>query len=48
MSEREVFVEKNWADPEDGFQVFDDDKWLASFLNKEDAEEYADRKRLEP
>ncbi len=47
MSEREIYVELEWD--EETWSVTDDhDRWLASFLNKEDAEEYAERKRLEP
>lgn len=45
MSE-EIFVEQEWDD--ETYSVTDGDKWLASFLAKEDAEAYADAKRLEP
>ena len=46
MSEREILVEQDWANDE--WQVVVDDRFLASFVDREDAEEYADRKRLEP
>lgn len=49
---REIFVEHepNGDNAELGGEwvVYTDNAWLASFINKEDAEEYADSKRLEP
>jgi hypothetical protein len=31
-----------------GWDVFDESDWLATFRKQEDAEEYAESKRLEP
>lgn len=43
----EIYVEKEWD--EETWTVSDDhDRYLANFTIEEDAEEYADRKRLEP
>lgn len=48
---REIYVEHEEGVIEDyvnHWVVTDDIKWLASFLDREDAEAYADSKRLEP
>jgi hypothetical protein len=44
MSE-EIYVEQEWDD--ETYTVTDGDKWLATFLRKEDAEAYADSQRLD-
>lgn len=52
MSEREIYVEHEPHGDNEAlggeYIVCDENAWLASFINKEDAEEFADRKRLEP
>lgn len=50
MSEREIFVERSDGGviAGDNFDVYDENDWLATFRNREDAEEYAESKRLEP
>lgn len=46
---REIYVEYE-TDGEYGpeYTVVSDDEWFGSFSRREDAEEFAERKRLEP
>jgi len=51
MTERAIYVdrEEGWTDAYlDQWAVYDDNDWLASFRKKEDADEWAEQKRLEP
>ena len=43
---REIYVEHEVST--DDWCVYDDNTWLASFRRREDAEEWAEQKRLEP
>lgn len=51
MTERNIYVEEAYASAifnGEPWDVYDDNDWLATFRKKEEAEEYAESKRLEP